>query len=60
MRAARTYMTSCRPSDATTHSICASFAEMIALDRSELVTITVGKAVIRRSPIAMNSSRTPR
>ena len=47
MRAARTYMTSCKPSDATTHSICASFAEMIALDRSE--TQAIGKLAAEES-----------
>ena len=60
MRAARTYAASLKPSDETVHFLCGAFVEIVARDRGEPVSLTVGKVIIRRSAPATNSKRLAR
>lgn len=55
---ARTYATSHRPTDNAAHGLCSAFVEMLACDRGELVTLTVGKTVIaRRAAVSGSNTR---
>ncbi|WP_225031767.1 hypothetical protein [Paraburkholderia sp. XV] len=53
---ARTYATSHRPTDNAAHGLCSAFVEMLACDRGELVTLTVGKTVIARGAAQLGST----
>ncbi|CAG9256098.1 conserved hypothetical protein [Paraburkholderia caribensis] len=53
---ARTYATSHRPTDVSAHGLCSAFVEMLACDRGERVTLTVGKTVIARDAVGLSST----
>ncbi|BCF88720.1 hypothetical protein [Paraburkholderia largidicola] len=53
---ARTYATSHRPTDGAAHGLCSAFVEMLACDRGEHVTLTIGKTVIARGAAQPSST----